>query len=94
MKYNLPDSMVKYDLQRYCIGKAIEWAGGTLASEENALRTPQSTKELANMLRDPAARLQCPFGTDFESDRNPMEPKSLNGLNPTISRWLAFNGVA
>ena len=29
-------------------------------------RTPQTTLELANMLRDPMSRERCPFGVDFE----------------------------
>ena len=59
-------------------------------------RTPQSPKELADMMRQ--FPLFCPFGADFEvASSNEMWPKVLNTLHSDVSRWLALmelNGFA
>ena len=56
-------------LRRECFRRVRAWA--TLTATSGALqgtlvRTPQTTLELANMLRNPSSKLRCPFGADFE----------------------------
>ena len=52
-----------------------------------SLGTPQTTLELAAMLRDPNGSWRCPFGTDFEK-QSCMGTRM--GRVHRIAFWLAF----
>ena len=53
--------------------------------------TPQTTKALADMLRDSVGRVRCPFGADFEEDaaRTTGAPQ-YRFHRSTLPWWLAL----
>ena len=72
-RLQLPMSLKVSMLRSMCFSRVRAWA--TNAATEAVLRstwerTPQTTLELANMLRDPRGSLRCPFGVDFVEESN------------------------
>ena len=76
-------------LSTACIRRVRSWGAttGDAAPPSSTSRTPQTLPELASMLRDPEARLRCPFGIDWEN-----EPGGISRLDRQhrIPYWLAL----
>ena len=65
-------------LRHACFQRVLDWAAESWLPEAASRRgpgappqsapssTPQTSKELANMLRDPVSRGRCPFGADVQ----------------------------
>ena len=53
-------------LRNTCFRQVRAWAATNMVLQSASLSTPQTTLELAAMLRDPNGNRRCPFGADFE----------------------------
>ena len=65
----LPLHLQQTMLTAACFRRVRTWgatAAAATARQSMIFTTPRTLPELANMLRDPAGRLLCPFGADFE----------------------------
>ena len=86
---NLPEQLKHTMLSTACIRRVRSWGAttGDAAPPSSTSRTPQTLPELASMLRDPEARLRCPFGIDWEN-----EPGGISRLDRQhrIPYWLAL----
>ena len=77
-RVKIPPSLRIAMLRHTCFKRVVEWAeawspagqlprGAPEAPAQGApLRTPETIKEFADMLRDPVGVVRCPFGADFE----------------------------
>ena len=86
-----------------CFQRVLKWAGASSPAGEPRQRgwqeppqsappsTPQTTKALADMLRDSVGRVRCPFGADFEEDaaRATAGPQ-YRFHKSTLPWWLAL----
>ena len=70
-----------------CVRQVRAMAATHMALQSPSLSTPQTTLELAAMLRDPNGSWRCPFGTDFEK-QSCMGTRMDRGHR--ISYWLAL----
>ena len=73
-------------LRNTCIRQVRAWATTNTVLQTASFSTPQTTLELAAMLRDPNGNLRCPFGTDFE-EQSCMGTRMDRGYR--IPFWLA-----
>ena len=82
-RVRLIDDLCMTMLRNTCFRQVRAWATIRPALQDTSLNTPQTTLELANMLRDPISNMRCPFGSDFEEQdrtgirRTIMEPQAL-----------------
>ena len=78
----LIDTLGMSMIRNNCFRQVRAWATIRPVLQDTSLSTPQSTLELANMLRDPISNMRCPFGSDFEEQdrtgirRTIMEPQT------------------
>ena len=86
-----------YECRRRAIAKLPGAAEHTAAQLQSLRCTPTNSKELADCLRDPSARMHMPFGKDFEAATVRMagetQPRSSSNKlldGGVVARWLAL----
>ncbi len=80
---NFPAGMQCAALMISCIHQVRAWGGAT--EHIGMHKTPTTVQELAIMLREPEARLRCPFGVDWGNVR--FENARIDGRYRTLY-WL------